>query len=224
MAVNKVVYAGETLIDTSGVTVTADNMVKGVTALNSAGEEIEGTIDKKTGSVFEDYTNIIDTSDKTLTIIQTKLGKTCVIPSDVSIYTKVPNHEFGNALSSDVMHTATFTSIGGYKINGTFTLDDEITNQVSLIEQIKTALQNKAAPNVQLINFTIDGIKHVAIEGMTWKQYCLSECNIFSYVCGIENVWENSNQKSYVVDQIFGYAIPPSSTIVGRGKYSWKIF
>lgn len=45
MAVNKVVYDGETLIDTSGVTVTSETMVKGVTALNAAGEEIEGTFD-----------------------------------------------------------------------------------------------------------------------------------------------------------------------------------
>ena len=38
MAVNKVVYGGEILIDTSGVTVTKDTLAEGVTALNAAGD------------------------------------------------------------------------------------------------------------------------------------------------------------------------------------------
>lgn len=69
MAVNKVIYSGETLIDTSGVTVTAETLAEGETALNAAGEEITGT----------------------------------------------------------------------------FTLDNEITEQDSLIEQIKNALQDKVS-------------------------------------------------------------------------------
>lgn len=41
--VNKVVYGGVTLIDTSGVTVTADKLAKGYTALDSSGALIVGT-------------------------------------------------------------------------------------------------------------------------------------------------------------------------------------
>ena len=44
MAVNKVIYGGETLIDTSGVTVTPETLAEGETALNAAGEEITGTM------------------------------------------------------------------------------------------------------------------------------------------------------------------------------------
>ncbi len=44
MAVNKVIYDGRTLIDTSNVTVTAETLAEGETALNAAGEEIVGTM------------------------------------------------------------------------------------------------------------------------------------------------------------------------------------
>lgn len=42
MPVNKVIYAGKTLIDLTSSTVTADTLLEGVTAYNSAGELIVG--------------------------------------------------------------------------------------------------------------------------------------------------------------------------------------
>lgn len=41
--INKVIYGGRTLIDTSGVTVTADKLAKGFTALDASGALIVGT-------------------------------------------------------------------------------------------------------------------------------------------------------------------------------------
>ena len=46
MAVNKVVYGGETLIDLTSLTVTADKLAAGTTAINAAGELIEGTMEE----------------------------------------------------------------------------------------------------------------------------------------------------------------------------------
>ena len=43
MAVNKVVYGGNTLIDLSGSTVTPETLLEGETAYNAAGELITGT-------------------------------------------------------------------------------------------------------------------------------------------------------------------------------------
>ena len=43
MAINKVVYGGNTLIDLSGDSVTEDKLVRGATAHNAAGEKITGT-------------------------------------------------------------------------------------------------------------------------------------------------------------------------------------
>lgn len=44
MAVNKVVYNGDTLIDLSSDTVTADKLLQGVTAHDAAGNLIVGTL------------------------------------------------------------------------------------------------------------------------------------------------------------------------------------
>lgn len=43
MAVSKVIFGGNTLIDLTGDTVTADKLFSGVTATNAAGEKITGT-------------------------------------------------------------------------------------------------------------------------------------------------------------------------------------
>ena len=43
MAVNKVVYAGQTLVDLTADTVTADKLAQGITAHSADGEKITGT-------------------------------------------------------------------------------------------------------------------------------------------------------------------------------------
>ena len=44
MAYNKVIYDGSTLIDLTEDTVTSDNLIEGLTAHNSKGETIVGTM------------------------------------------------------------------------------------------------------------------------------------------------------------------------------------
>lgn len=51
MAVNKVNYAGTTLIDLTADTVTEDKLLKGVTAHNAAGAKITGTYTAPTTTV-----------------------------------------------------------------------------------------------------------------------------------------------------------------------------
>lgn len=48
MAVNEVIYGGETLISLKSDTVTADDLAKGVTAHDAAGETITGLATKIT--------------------------------------------------------------------------------------------------------------------------------------------------------------------------------
>lgn len=50
MAVNKVVYGGETIVDLTADTVTAENMLSGITAHDKTGEPITGTVPTKTAS------------------------------------------------------------------------------------------------------------------------------------------------------------------------------
>lgn len=64
MAVNKVEFGGDTLIDLTGDSVTPETMVKGTTAHNRAGEQIEGTFDPDIYQTKEDTT--LGTTDKTI--------------------------------------------------------------------------------------------------------------------------------------------------------------
>ena len=76
MAVNKVVYGGEILIDTSGVTVTKDTLAEGVTALNAAGEEIVGSMQLITidDALSQESTNPVQ--NKVVTAAIESLNKT----------------------------------------------------------------------------------------------------------------------------------------------------
>lgn len=65
MAINKVIYGGNTLIDLTGVSVTPETMQQGITALNAAGEQITGTSTKDS-----------DTSDATAAVAEILDGKT----------------------------------------------------------------------------------------------------------------------------------------------------
>ena len=53
MAINKVIYGGETLIDLTGDTVTADKILSGFTAHDKRGEPITGTCEYDVDSIEE---------------------------------------------------------------------------------------------------------------------------------------------------------------------------
>lgn len=67
MGVSKVNFGGDTLIDLTNDSVTADTLVKGTTAHNAAGEQVVGTLDVK-GTFYVTLTQgdgISATADKT---------------------------------------------------------------------------------------------------------------------------------------------------------------
>ena len=59
MGVSKVVYNGNTLIDLTSDTVTADKLAKGYTAHTQAGELITGTMESGGGATYDDYITYI---------------------------------------------------------------------------------------------------------------------------------------------------------------------
>lgn len=65
MAVNKVIYGGNVLIDLTADTVTADKLAEGVTAHDQSGEPITGTC-----------TYDVDSGDATVQVAEMLLGKT----------------------------------------------------------------------------------------------------------------------------------------------------
>lgn len=65
MAINKVIYGGQTLIDLTGDTVTPDKLLEGVTAHDKSGEAVVGTC-----------TYDVDSSDGTVAVAEILAGKT----------------------------------------------------------------------------------------------------------------------------------------------------
>lgn len=63
MAVNKVVYNGQTLVDLTGDTVTAATLAEGVTAHDASGNEVTGTMKANTPTQF---TNLYDPANVTV--------------------------------------------------------------------------------------------------------------------------------------------------------------
>lgn len=68
MAINKVIYGGETLIDLTGDTVTADKILSGFTAHDKGGEPITGTCEYD-----------VDSSDATAAVAEILQGKTAYV-------------------------------------------------------------------------------------------------------------------------------------------------
>ena len=74
MAINKVVYNGNTLIDLTSDTVTASTLLEGYTAHDKSGVTIVGTASggSEAGSVWQDAQGYVHLSDETGTPLQNK--------------------------------------------------------------------------------------------------------------------------------------------------------
>jgi len=76
MAVNKVTYGGETLIDLTGDTVTADKLAEGITAHDASGAEIVGTLVASAQKVVAGKVYYSSSSNTSTPTIQHGLGET----------------------------------------------------------------------------------------------------------------------------------------------------
>lgn len=72
MAVNKVIYNGETLIDTTGVSVAPETLVTGSTALNAAGELIDGSNPYEKTATDAEVNTQADLIQQVKTVLRTK--------------------------------------------------------------------------------------------------------------------------------------------------------
>ena len=96
MAINKVIYGGETLIDLTGDTITADKLAKGVTAHDKSGATIVGT-----------NTYDCDTQDATAAVAEILSGKTAYVR--------------GSKLTGTMKNNGSVTGVIGTK-TGTYTV------------------------------------------------------------------------------------------------------
>ena len=118
MAINKVIYGGNTLIDLTGDSVTKDKLLAGYTAHDKSGEVIEGTC------LFD-----VDSTDATVTKAEMLDGKTAYARGSQVVGTMKNNGAVSaNISSKDEVFTI---PIGYHDGSGTVAIDD--TEKAKLI-------------------------------------------------------------------------------------------
>ena len=128
MAFNKVTQEdGTVLLDLTQDTVQPNKMLSNVTAHNSAGEPIIGTI-RTLYDVIQEAD--IESDDRTVSLKPSFPQEGVYVPGGTKfhLYTKVD--KFGDATSDDVAAGKTFTSAAGFKVVGTRQTRDEIAAEV----------------------------------------------------------------------------------------------
>lgn len=130
MAVNKIIYNGETLVDLTSDTVTADDLAAGVTATGADGKPLVGLLPKVTIDAELSLSSTNPVQNKTITAALSNL--------DIDIAT---NDEIDNALnlagsgdlptgggvssgSNYTLPTASSSTLGGVKIGSNISVSD----------------------------------------------------------------------------------------------------
>lgn len=117
MAVNKVIYGGNTLVDLTGDTVTAADLADGVKATGADGNPIVGIMQKVTIDA--------ELSDTSMNPIQNKAVKTAIDTVTASIPTKV------STLENDAGYLTQHQSLDGYaktSVANTWTAEQSLNN------------------------------------------------------------------------------------------------
>lgn len=121
VGVNKIIYGGQTLIDLTADTITADKLLEGITAHNMSGETITGTC-----------TYDSDTSDATAAVAEILTGKTAYVRG-AKVTGTMPNN--GAVTGTISTKAGTYTIPNGYH-------DGSGKVQISSTEQAKIIAGN----------------------------------------------------------------------------------
>ena len=137
MAINKVVYGNRTLIDLTGVTVTADKLLEGYTALDKSGTLITGTAPTVGGSVIA-VNDVADSHGGTVrSITAVSLEGDTVSPSVLaSGYTA--HNAAGEAITGTLVPGVTPTGTLNITVNGTH----DVTNYASAYVNVQSEGMN----------------------------------------------------------------------------------
>lgn len=135
MAINKVVFGGETVIDLTSDTVTADKLMKGVTAHSKSGAKI-------TGSFSLD--SELSTQGSLIPQIQTALQDKAAGPDPVlQTKTVTPTTSQQNVAPDSGYDGLSKVTVNA--IPSDYMVEDELATQGNLITRIQTTLQTKAS-------------------------------------------------------------------------------
>ena len=147
MAISKVIYGGDTLIDLTADTITADKLKKGYTAHSADGELITGTC-----------THDADTSDANATDAEILSGKTAYVKGTKKTGTMKNNGAVSGTISSK---TGAYTVPQGYH-------DGSGKVQIAAAEQAKLIPDNiRSGITILNVTGTMSGTEDVKAQSKT---------------------------------------------------------
>ena len=167
MAVNKVIYGSETLIDLSDSTVSASDMAEGVIAYEANGEKVTGNVHvESANNTFKDGEAVYSSITSQIGVKRTYSEDT-LIRSGVTIFHHIDASNFGDANPRDVASGKTFTSVNGIKITGTAEASTSDNNcEAYLIDVTNPVVNFKGTGTIKIY-----GYAQGATSGYTTPKY-----------------------------------------------------
>lgn len=130
MAVNKIIYNGETLVDLTSDTVTADDLAAGVTATGADGKPVIGLLPKVTIDTELSTTSTNPVQNKTITAALSNLDIDIATNDEIDIALNLAGSgdlPTGGGVSSGsnyTLPTASSSTLGGVKIGSNISVSD----------------------------------------------------------------------------------------------------
>ena len=208
---------GETIIDLTEDTVTADKLPVGITAHDKSGTPITGALRSGTAVMSADVR--ASAGDSIFT--SAKLANAAYLPAKTLLGWNLDNSLFGDAVVSDVVKGKTFTSAAGFQAVGTYEPAAELTLQSKTVTP--SATQQVITPDSGY-----DGLSSVTVSGDSnlIADNIKSGVSIFGITGTLAAAASDNNCEAYAIDptnpvvsfktsgtiKVFGYGYSTSSS------------
>lgn len=229
--VNQVIVNGETIIDLTADTVTAEKLPVGITAHDKTGAQISGKLlsgKAVISATVEAGTNAGDV------YTSAQLMNDAYLPAKTALGWTLKGSAFGDATAADVAAGKTFTAADGFKVSGTYEPP-----------AAEPALQSKTvtpSASQQVVNADAgyDGLSQVTVAGDAdlVAGNIKQGVNIFGVTGTLAAVASDNNCEAYVIDatnpavsfktagtiHVYGYATQTSSGAWGGSTTTMLAF